>query len=482
MKRVLLVCFLFMSATAAYGQDKLKFTPEKMYHPDSIRKEMKDLMVELSKKHPGFYRYQSRSEVDNYMDSTFQTIRDSLTVLEAYRKLKPIMAKIGCLHTGVTLSDEYSHYLEQHPNLLPLQVNFQDGKAYAVKNYSSNPAIPLGAELRRINGKPLDDIVQRLLATIPSDGYNQTEKFQLLNHRFPFWYRSMEEVTERFSVTFVTSQGEMDYVMDGVKEPVFPKPGFELLSSGLKRLTFERKEEVGILTVRSFARSDIKSGRQNFKRFIGQTFKELKKVQTKNLVLDLRGNTGGTDANAALLCTYLMEKPYRYWDRIEVTEPIAKSIKGKHRLFYRKPIRKDSTYQWQKTWFTREFDFYQPQRPAKKHYEGKLYVLINGLCLSSCSDLTAILSHNRRAVFIGEETGGGYQGNTSGLMPKVKVAQAFIVTVPLLKYVNSVDSSVNVGRGTMPDYFVRPTAPDVINQTDVEMNYTLDLIKLADKE
>ena len=72
--------------------------------------------------------------------------------------------------------------------------------------------------------------------------------------------------------------------------------------------------------------------------------------------------------------------------------------------------------------------------------------------LSSCADVIAILAHNKKAKVVGQESGGGYQGNTSGIMPKTKIPTGLELTVPLLKYTNAVDPMVNIGRGTIPDY------------------------------
>ena len=148
-----------------------------------------------------------------------------------------------------------------------------------------------------------------------------------------------------------------------------------------------------------------------------------------------------------------------------------------YKLFYRKPLKKDSTYHWQTTWFTNEFDYYKMQKPAKFPFEGRVFLLTNGLCLSSCADVVAILAHNRKVKVVGQESGGGYQGNTSGIMPKTKIPTGLEITVPLLKYTNAVDPMVNIGRGTIPDYLVIPTLDDWIEKKDIEMEFVMGLIK-----
>ncbi len=98
--------------------------------------------------------------------------------------------------------------------------------------------------------------------------------------------------------------------------------------------------------------------------------------------------------------------------------------------------------------------------------------------MSSCADVAAILSYNKKASFVGQETGGGYQGNNSGMIPDSKIQPFnFTLTVPLQKYFNYVDTSKNIGRGTMPDYPINLTIDDILKGNDKELKTTIDLIK-----
>ena len=467
---------LIVSVSLHAQQKEEAFNFDRKYHPDSLKRWTRSVMTELSRKHPGFNRYTSKKRFDFLIDSTIQTITDSLTTIVFYRKLKPLVAQIGCLHTGVTLSDEYESHIEKVPTLIPFEIFIDaDKRVFVTKNYST-PAIPLTSEILAINNKPIGDIVGLLLRSIPSDGYNETEKILMLNHRFAFWYRAIIDESQNFVVEILSNDKWQRIDVQGISKEVFPTMD-SLESSRKKQLNFKIANDVAVLTIHSFAKSIIKRNGQNFKKFIKRTFKDLKETRTKNLVVDLRYNTGGTDGNAALLASYFFDKPFRYWDRIEVTEPIAKEIKGVYKLFYRKPLKKDSTYYWQTTWFTNEFDYYKMQKPAKFPFEGRVFVLTNGLCLSSCADVVAILAHNRKAKVVGQESGGGYQGNTSGIMPKTKIPTGLEITVPLLKYTNAVDPMVNIGRGTIPDYLVIPTLDNWIKKKDIEKEFVMVLIK-----
>lgn len=474
-KTILLVLFVFpaviiKNATAQY-------LPDQKFSPDSIRISINNLTSELAAKHPGFYRYRSPAATNLLKDSIVASIRDSMNMLDIYKKLKPFIAGIGCLHTGISLPANYTDSLNKRNDLLPLQLLFEQNKAYVIRDFSVGQKLNTGTEIVSINGHSIADILKVLLPAIPSDGYNVTMKYQALYLLFPLWYRSMLEIADTYTVVY--KKGGQEYTTTVAAQKFDQLAGDNFLEEKQydKPLAFKIQDNTGFLTIRTFAKSRIKQGHQKFKKFIRHSFKQLAKQEINNLVLDLRYNTGGTDANAAYLSSYFFDQPYRYWDRIEVTKAIASEIKGKYRLFYPKPLHKDSMYVWRKTWVTREFDFYEPQWPSKHNFKGSVYVLMNGFCMSSCADLTAVLSKNSRVRFIGEETGGGFQGNTSGMMPESAIIAGLKVQVPLQKYVNAVDPDKNVGHGIRPDFPIPLTVASVTGGKDPYIEKALELIR-----
>jgi len=472
MKNCLSFAFVFLQSLSLLAQSSKNFNPQQTITADSARRSITELMGEMAKKHPGFYRYTPKTEFARFIDSSLSSIKGPMDQLEYFRTLKPLIAKVHCVHTNVSLSDEYIGFLNKGQNMLPLDVCFTGEKAYITGNYSSNEAVPVGAELLSINGHSIAGIKARLFEMISSDGFNQTWKYQAINNRFAQAYRANYELAGSFKIRIAAGNGEKEFVLPAVRNDVIPVP--KAMDLGWQpRLSFNIKDSVAVLTIRSFGETDIKAGGQQFRKFISGVFKDLKAQHTGKLVIDLRNNTGGSDPNAALLCRYLIDRPFRYWDRIEVTEPFALSIKGSAKLIYGKPIKKDSVYLWRRSRFTREFDFYETQQPEADVYQGKLVVLINGACLSSCADVAAVLQHNKRALTVGEETGGGYQGNTSGLIPEAKLDFGLKVSIPLLKYVNAVDPNKNLGHGTFPDIAFRLTIGDVLNGRDVMLTTAL---------
>jgi len=63
------------------------------------------------------------------------------------------------------------------------------------------------------------------------------------------------------------------------------------------------------------------------------------------------------------------------------------------------------------------------------------------------------------------------------MMPESMVQPfEFTVSVPLQKYINSVDPNKNFGRSTLPDHEIATSFLDFINKRDVELDYTIQLI------
>jgi len=118
------------------------------------------------------------------------------------------------------------------------------------------------------------------------------------------------------------------------------------------------------------------------------------------------------------------------------------------------------------------------QSPARAPFGGKVLVLIDGGTFSTAADVSAVLRHLKRAVFIGEETGGGYEGNTSGLNALVTLTHSKLgLKIPMYGYWNAVRAPAQRSRGTLPDRAVAVTVADVMRGVDAPMRVALELAR-----
>ncbi|WP_139062629.1 S41 family peptidase [Aquimarina megaterium] len=473
--KILLTILIFSMCSNVHAQGEF----EKKYSADSLKIWTRKTMKEVYKSHPGMYRYTSKNTFDKLIDSTTATISDALSTIEYYRKLKPLFAKIGCLHTSLNLSKPYQEYYETQYNFIPIEIfiNSND-KVFITKNYSTDTTIPIKSEIISINKKPIKEVIEQLYKAIPSDGYNKTLKTLVLNYHFPFWYESILGSTNNFEIKINDNGQKKSYHLNGVARKELKLHDFNIDQKS--PLTFEIKKGIGYLKIQTFSSSSFKKNNQTFKKIINDVFVKLKKQNIQNLIIDVRGNTGGSDKNAVKLASYFFNEPFQYWNNpVEISEGFYNEYKFWYGIFFRRPKKVDNAYQWKGMhwWLSTAFNYYKTQKPSRQNFNGNTYLIIDGGCMSSCADVSAILSHNKKVIVFGEETGGGYQGNTSGMMPVTPVSPNLTMTIPLQKYTNAVDATKNFGRGTLPDYPIHNTLKSWINKTDIQLDYVIQFIK-----
>ncbi|HJZ69181.1 MAG TPA: S41 family peptidase, partial [Blastocatellia bacterium] len=216
-----------------------------------------------------------------------------------------------------------------------------------------------------------------------------------------------------------------------------------------------------------------------YPKWMEDTFRSLHEKGTKVLILDLRGNGGGADMYGAMLVSYLTDKPFRYFDHINV-KTISPSFKqysdwraeNEPRLREQMIVNPSGGY----LVTPKLHPGVAEQPPGKYPFMGKVFVLIDGNTFSTAADFCAVTHHLKRATFIGEETGGGYYGNNSGMqtvltLPNTKMK----VRVPMYEYWNAVPGYDGKRRGTRPDYQVETKFANLLRGVDEQLDVALKL-------
>ena len=114
-------------------------------------------------------------------------------------------------------------------------------------------------------------------------------------------------------------------------------------------------------------------------------------------------------------------------------------------------------------------------------FRGKTYVLISPVTYSGGSEFSNMMYSQDLATFVGQETGGGYFGNTSGYSKELVLPNSKIkVYIPALQFVMNVKPKLPFGRGVIPHYEVIPTFEEYINGENAPLKFVLK--KLEDKQ
>ena len=175
------------------------------------------------------------------------------------------------------------------------------------------------------------------------------------------------------------------------------------------------------------------AGKKSLREFYRESFEAMNESGTKSLILDLRDNGGGEDELGKLLLSYLLDEPFKYYDDLVInarqfsfqkycnrTEPLPADLLE---------VQPDGKYRMVK------HPNWGMQQPSKPSFHGKVLILINGGSFSTTSEFLSHAHFHKRATFIGEESGGGYYGNTSGPSLRLTLPHTNVqLGVPLMTY------------------------------------------------
>ncbi|WP_304065360.1 S41 family peptidase [Pedobacter glucosidilyticus] len=458
-------------------------------HPvEALKKDYQILKTSLLEAHPGIYWYIDSIVLAQKFDSVENLLNKPLTSLAFYRYVAPLITEIKCGHTRLVYPNKKYTLAEKqalkakgvHP-FNQFKIALDEDKVFikSVRDSSSHPLKPK-MQILSIDAYPVNTIIKKANQLFSSDGYNKTLQPYIIENNFGYYYQ----------LNFKKS----DSILLKIKQDTLIKDvnlGFKKIKSSSKKidkklvylgkdadgkpildLKIDTLTKVAILKVGSFSFEQA-----NFSKFYRQSFKKLKEQKINNLILDLRGNSGGRLSACNKLFRYLYDQPAIFNQRVEVKERYISTRKYfQNSWFYNFPfphltIKKDS------------LGYYTPLRthkylePKNNVYQQNLFVLINGLSYSATSLLAANLQGVKRGFFIGEETGGAYNKCTAGIIPYVNLPNTKVKLRLPLKVMKPNTSQSIVGRGVFPHHEVHSNLLDELEGKDKQLEKALQLIK-----
>jgi hypothetical protein len=282
----------------------------------------------------------------------------------------------------------------------PLRMLVEGGRLVVVFNDTPDDQTILpGMEIIEINGHKVTDILSRIWPMVSGDGDIETGKRKEIGgSSFAQYYWMLFEQPDDFTVkardgagmpVIAKLAGVTDTARGKNQNPVnatIQANAGKLLnwSRENQALRFLKDPEIAEIRIRYFIGNE-------FPKWIDDTFRMLREKGTKDLIVDLRGNGGGEDMYGAMLVSYQTDKPFRYFDRIEM-KTIAPSFKeqlGWNANFERK-LREGTTPNPAGGYFvtTKMHQGVAEQPPGKYPFLGNVFVLIDGGTFSTAADFS----------------------------------------------------------------------------------------------
>jgi hypothetical protein len=489
-----LLFILLLASSCAVQQ---KYNPDRKFSPRILNEDYQTFRNVLEESHPSLYWYTSKDTMDHYFEWGKSKLKDSLTETQFRNILSYVISRIRCGHTAVRQSKAAAGSSQTgRSRMFPLNVKIWPGGPYghtdtAVVTSNLNRRdtnVLRGVVLKSIEGKPVDQIVDSFFMHLPADGYNLTHKYQSLSNFGVFrnMYASLFGLKSRFRIEYIDTLGVIQSANINLytssadtqrQRPAVaskPPPARERRKLSLRAARSMRMDtalNTAILEINTFTKHN------KLRSFFRRSFRKIKEENIQNIVIDMRGNGGGSVTLSNLLTKYIADKPFKIADSLYAISKKSNypSLIEKHfwnRLFFIFLTRKgnDGNYHFKMY----ENKYFKPRE--NNHFYGQVYILTGGNTFSAATLFTKALKDQDDVTVIGEETGGGAYGNTAWLIPDVTLPNTKVrFRLPLFRLV--IDKNEVRGRGVIPEIESKPTVSDIRHGVDFKMNQALNLIK-----
>ena len=367
----------------------LKRTTNGLLSREQAEFDIDALVYTISEIHPDMFSVCKQEDFFRAVNKAKETLPDSVSTLELYRRIAPIVAMIGDGHTN--LGFPHKDVFKKELKRMPLQVNVHSDKSVICRS-SLDSIIPRGARIVSINGVNAEEMVNSMLPYV--SGEKEPFRIARIDYDFPALRHALYPA-DSFKVVYLPAgekkPREATYPATSIDEivkrcPAVSRPNTKVPYS----LTTDKKRNLAIMDFLSF------DDKPRMEAFADSMFKELNKQRIDNLIIDLRQNGGGNSAVGDVLLRYISPVPFIQMEKglVRISPLTRKLMRG-------------GVMDLGFSFFEKKEDQYvKPLTQQEGHYDGHVYLLTSNITFSSASSFSWVFKECRMGTVIGEETGG----------------------------------------------------------------------------
>jgi len=466
-------------AQISFGQQQTKYSAEQ------VRTDFEYLYKTLDASHYDLYLNTKKEVFDKEFKRISESITDSLTLLQINRLFLPFVSLSKESHCSLELPfrEYYTNYIRSGGTLFPFNVYFNDNRVFVLDNFSSDTSILSGDEIISINGKLIKEIMKGLYKSLGGEN-DYTKNIMIEAISFPriLWMINGED--KNYNVSIKKHNGRE------INNNISSIPSWEFEGKMAKKKplpfmnqsrTFEYINDIAYLRPGTFYNapkyeaSQVKINSDMFDnkeyiQLLDSCFTVIHNKHTQVLIIDLRGNPGGSATFSNPMVAFFAIEPFTIGTKFlvrtsEISKNFWKDMNEIYPLFI--DIKKEIMSKENGSRFEMLTSKYKVQpRTDSLKFKGSVYVLINRFSGSQAIEVPAMIQHYGFGKLIGERTSPMMSAN--GRQFRLLNTQ-LTVTFPEAYYGDTLMS-----KGVIPDYAIND---DVLTEKDEILDYTLKLIR-----
>jgi hypothetical protein len=453
---------------------------QKLISEEKLTADFDYAVQELRLQHQGFYNYVDKNKTDAAIDALRSALSAPMTRLEFYQIIRELVGLMNEGHGAVDLPRWTMIKTGLSKSFLPIAVKFVNRELIITQNFGEPiKGLTKGTKLVAINGEPIAEIMNTLMPLIATDGFNETSKFEWIGGgNLSLLYRLVYGKRATFQLEIIEPGNEKSKMVniDAIRYTAFKSKNaqFKPKYFSYHRFNFQQiNDSIGYLSIPSFGNDDI-----DYENFYRAQFRKIDSLKIKHLIIDIQRNGGGEEGNENLLFSYLVEERIQKYKRVTMLpKPYEINKNGRSYKLDKWELKGAIAERGTFTCFSDYFSELEYALPDKANiYRNKLYILISGYTFSGGAEFASMIKMTNRGIFIGEETGGAYEGNVSGYSETVKLPNTKIaINIPTVHFQINVSPEVR-GRGVIPDHQAPQTWEDYLEGRNTKLEFAKKLI------
>ncbi|MBN2682294.1 MAG: hypothetical protein JXR58_07280 [Bacteroidales bacterium] len=384
-----------------------------------IANDLNHLQGLVFKYHPKFHDESPKQSFINAVDNLKKECNSLTTRIEYWRKLTVLLNSINDGHTGVVLPN-----FEEFKNAFsfPFEIYFQNDTIF-LKPQDGKDSNSKKKILVKINNIEIEQFKKEIFPLLNSESNILSDLY--FEVFFQFYYSILWGDKPVNEISYIENNKIIDVNTLTVTLEQLNK------SHNSKDISLEIKEvedvKIAWVNFENSIDSDI------MLEFLQQLKREIEKNKIKNLVIDIRQNSGGTVNGAIDFLDYLLKEDYYFADYafINTAEKKSELINSQKKisLITSSPFWIFNKYK-RKVLLKKNGKMIAMNNniirsKKKEKFKGNVFVLIGRRTYSSAVSFASILQCKKRGILIGQTSAGktqGYIDSKTFVLPESKLA------------------------------------------------------------
>jgi len=472
--KYIFLLFSFLFSVNLFAQKQA----DTIYSVANMREDLKYLHHHLPLNHPGVYKFTSKENWEIIYQNTLNKINVPMQSVKYRLLLREYLTNIQCGHTQVIPSNKSIKIFNKRKHFsVPFKVAFLNHKMVVTQNESNDSNLVKGTEILTINGNKATEIIDKIYLIQNADAGLQSMKNFYGASQFQTYYMAMYGEDSVYNLSCINTKGitlnlTVKEKKADKKKIKTPKTKYTLLNQKLASFRICKGDtQTAILKIKGFQLN-------NAKKLYANVFEQMANEEVKYLILDLRGNGGGSIVEAAELIRYLSKDTFSYG-----------FVRGTQGLTYSSPFLQKAMYyvsrimidvfgnrKTSNNQYNYSFDYDKKAIKKNNRFDGAVFCIIDNGSFSAASFVAAYAKYKVKAILVGQETAGTESGCYAVNTPLMELPNTKnYIRIPHYHFKHNLPIASS-NRGVIPTIETNVNAEIINLEKDVEMGLIWKLI------